>query len=108
MGLYSVGLINGRIFASEIWEAYFREGLFLGGHIIGILRYFDNLILMTSDYCKPLVYTVVYGVDQFYPWFNFYFPLFLCMVMYDNSIKQRRIKIEPNDKIEPQHLVIYR
>ena len=29
MGLYSGGLIIGRIFASEIWEAYFREGLFI-------------------------------------------------------------------------------
>ena len=28
MGLYSGGLIIGRIFASEIWGAYFREGLF--------------------------------------------------------------------------------
>ena len=46
MGLYSGGLIIGRIFVSEIWGAYFREGLFLGGAggaggglIIGILRY---------------------------------------------------------------------
>ena len=31
MGLYSGGLIIGRIFASEIWGAYFREGFFLGG-----------------------------------------------------------------------------
>ena len=29
MGLYSGGLIIGRIFASEIWGAYFREGLFI-------------------------------------------------------------------------------
>ena len=28
MGLYSGGLIIGRIFVSEIWGAYFREGLF--------------------------------------------------------------------------------
>ena len=28
MGLYLRGLITGRIFASEIWGAYFREGLF--------------------------------------------------------------------------------
>ena len=27
MGLYSGGLNIGRIFASEIWGAYFREGL---------------------------------------------------------------------------------
>ena len=53
MGLYSGGLIIGRIFASEIWGAYFREGLSFiylfiyfffwggggGGLIIGILRY---------------------------------------------------------------------
>ena len=30
MGLYSGGLIIGRIFASEIWGAYFREDLFWG------------------------------------------------------------------------------
>ena len=29
------------------------------------------------------------GVVQFYPWFNFYFPLFLCMVMYDNEYKAK-------------------
>ena len=28
MGLYSGGIIIGRIFASEIWGAYFREGSF--------------------------------------------------------------------------------
>ena len=44
MGLYSGGLNIGWIFSSEIWGAYFREGLFLGGLIIGILRYFINLV----------------------------------------------------------------
>ena len=29
MGLYSGGLIIGRIFASEIWGAYFREGFII-------------------------------------------------------------------------------
>ena len=29
MGLYSEGLIIGKIFASEIWGAYFREGSFI-------------------------------------------------------------------------------
>ena len=28
MGLYSGGVNIGRIFASEIWGAYFRDGLF--------------------------------------------------------------------------------
>ena len=30
MGLYSGELIIGTIFASEVWRAYFREGLFGG------------------------------------------------------------------------------
>ena len=40
MRLYSGGLVIGRIFASEIEGAYFREGLFLEGLIIGILGYY--------------------------------------------------------------------
>ena len=31
MDLYSGGLISGRIFASEIWWAYFRDGFFFVG-----------------------------------------------------------------------------
>ena len=31
MGLFSGGLIIERIFTSEIWGAYFQEGLYLGG-----------------------------------------------------------------------------
>ena len=41
MGLYSGGLIIGRIFASEIWGAYFRRGdlfiylfIFWGGGLL--------------------------------------------------------------------------
>ena len=34
----------------------------------------------------------VYVVVQFYPWFNFYFPLFLGMVMYDNQFKTKKKK----------------
>ena len=44
-------------------------------------------------------------VVQFYPWFNFYFPLFLCMVMYDNEHKTKESKTWTKDKIEPQHTV---
>ena len=43
MGLYSGGLINGRILAFEIWGAYFREDFFLwGGWGGGLLIYFQN------------------------------------------------------------------
>ena len=54
MGLYSGGLIIRRIFASEIWGAYFREGLFFfcggggggggGGLTIRMLRYIPNVL----------------------------------------------------------------
>lgn len=37
----------------------------------------------------------MYVVVLFYPWFNFYFPLFLSMIMCDNEL-------ETKDKIEPQ------
>ena len=53
MGLYSGGLIIGRIFASEILGANFWGGVCGGGggggglfweELIGILRYFKNAI----------------------------------------------------------------
>ena len=34
----------------------------------------------------------VYVMVQFYPWFNFYFLLFLGMVMYDNEINTKEDK----------------
>ena len=34
----------------------------------------------------------VYVVVPFYPWFNFYFLLFLGMVMYDNEINTKEDK----------------
>ena len=39
-----------------------------------------------NNYNTLLTYSV-YVVVQFYPWFNFYFPLFWGMVMYDNEFK---------------------
>ena len=31
----------------------------------------------------------IYVVVQFYPWFNFYFPLFLGMIIYDNEFETK-------------------
>ena len=56
------------------------------------------------EYHLLVFYTVC--VVQFYPWFKFYFPLFLGMVMYDyitSSIlllKQRKRKFEPWPRIK--------
>ena len=33
----------------------------------------------------------IYVVVQFYPWFNFNFPLFLGMVMYGNELKKKKL-----------------
>ena len=43
-------------------------------------------------------------VVQFYPWFKFYFPLFLDMVMYDNDFETNENKIETKNEIKPPHL----
>ena len=40
----------------------------------------------------------VYVVVQFFPWFQFYFPLFSGMVMFDNEF-ERKIKFEPRIKL---------
>ena len=57
MGLYSRGLIIGRIFTSEIWGAYFRERLLLlliflggggGGAGGGLLSEFHGILLLSS------------------------------------------------------------
>ena len=53
MGLYSGGRIIGRIFASEIWGAYFREGGGGGAYYRNFTasRYKPDLILLS-----PLVF----------------------------------------------------
>ena len=50
-GLFSGGLIIRRIFMSEIWGAYFRESLFLGWLIIGILWYWHVLNTQKIQLC---------------------------------------------------------
>ena len=57
MGLYLGGFIIGRIFAFEIWRAYFQEGFFLGGGVgeggilsefYGILRIINRSIVFNN------------------------------------------------------------
>ena len=38
-------------------------------------------------------------VVQFYPWFKFYFPLFLAMIMYDNESDTMGKKFKPRIKL---------
>ena len=57
------GLIFGRIFAYEIWVAYFREGLFLGELIIGYLRYSTCFIAVGFAYfiCQNFYCRIIYN-----------------------------------------------
>ena len=41
----------------------------------------------------------VYAVVQFYPWFKFYFPSCLGIVMYDNEVTTKGNKIKPRRKL---------
>ena len=45
----------------------------------------------------------IHVVVQFHPWFKFYFPLCLGMVMNDNEFETKENKIQTRDKTEPQH-----
>ena len=45
-----------------------------------------------------------YVVVKFYPSFEFYFPLVLGKVVYDNEFKTKGNKDKSKDKIEPQHI----
>ena len=47
---------------------------------------------------------IIYVVVQFSYWFEFYFPLFWGVVMYDNQVETKENKIQTKDKIEPQHV----
>ena len=51
MGLYLAELIIGRIFVSDIWGAYFREGLFifLGGGGVGGGDYYRNFTVRVDE-----------------------------------------------------------
>ena len=58
MGLYSGGLIIARIFASEIWGAYFRGGLFCGGGVGGLLSEFYGISLLNHKPQSPLRHSI--------------------------------------------------
>ena len=42
----------------------------------------------------------------FYPWFKFHLPLSLGLVMYVNSLKQRKIKFKPRIKLNHNNYII--
>ena len=84
-------------FYSRAFQAYQSINKRESGHMntSGNLVFYDHMT----------VYTVTVGLP-FYPWFNFYFPLFLCMVMCDNEFKTKENKNCTKDKIEP-HCKVY-
>ena len=55
MGLYSGGFIIEMIFASEVWGAYFREGLFLGGAYDRNFTVFSKQLALIFQFKKIFV-----------------------------------------------------
>ena len=55
--------------------------------------FLDELVPKVTVLMRVEALQVVSGVVQFYPWFKFYFPLFLGMVMYDNEFDTKENKI---------------
>ena len=52
--------------------------------------FYSNLkIVLLGSSCSRFIF----GVVQFYPWIEFYFPLFLNMVIYDNEFKTKENKV---------------
>ena len=60
------------------WVRLCCSSSFLAGKDFLILNYFKYICC---------------GSINFYPWFKFYFPLFLGMVMYDNEFETKENKI---------------
>ena len=59
-----------------------------------LIRDLLQLLLLFSSLISLLIHFLsVYVVVQFYPWFKFYFPLFLGMVIYDNDFETKENKI---------------
>ena len=56
MGLYSGGLIIGRIFAPEIWGAYFREGLVFFFLFFGGGAHYQNFTVFLAKMVKITIY----------------------------------------------------
>ena len=74
MGLYLGGLIIGRIFASEIWGAYFHEGLLFffwgggwwGAHYCNFMVFskFKKVINLLEPVPHSRIYTLVVMIDE--------------------------------------------
>ena len=43
---------------------------------------------------SDFVFSNVYVVVKFYPWFKFYFPLFWGMVIYGNDFEKKKITLK--------------
>ena len=74
MGFYSGGLIIERIFASEIWGAYFREGLLFlwrgGGGGGGGANYRNFMVFASDD--SITIYNGKMPIQIYHSYFCYY------------------------------------
>ena len=57
------------------------------------------MLYETFTSCLVLFLKLYICCGSIYPWFKFYFPLFLGMVMYYNEFKTKEKKFEPRLKL---------
>ena len=54
------------------------------------------IVILGSCSCSC---SCIFVYFQFYPWFNFDFPLLFSMLIYDNEYQTKENQIEPNIKL---------
>ena len=62
-------------------------------HCISYYSFINLIRLETRQNHSCKRKKVGFIVDKFYPWFNFYFPLFWVIVKFDNKLKTKGNKI---------------
>ena len=56
-------------------------------------EFFVSFLVLDFSFFQIVFLCYIYVVVQFYPWFEFYFLLFLGVVMFDNEFETKENKI---------------
>ena len=87
----------------NLQQAFLKQCIFQKPPWLPFYPLFELTLLKHLFYLSSRLIIVVV---QFYPWFKFYFLLFLGFVIYDNEFKkQRKIKFEPRIKLNPNIII---
>ena len=56
-------------------------------------KFFVSFLVLDFSFFQIVFFCYIYVVVQFYPWFEFYFLLFLGVVMFNNEFETKENKI---------------